>query len=379
MAERDDVEVDLLVSGKDEEPKSYFGCTKYQSDKLICWKPKRANMAALLVSDIQLAKTLAKLLAQGKTWDVVHVHEWNAVQVARMARDALGVPMVGTMHLCISQLMMEDSCPSDMQKWDEGEFYLMQQEGHLVVDSDEIILCSNAYEQMARKMFMTDRPINVIYNGIRTEEWCEDKRLAQKVWKHFGLPDDRPVALFVGRIADMKGVREILKAVRRWDNGYCLVMAGEINANTEEDKERWDVTHLLRKTEDKYPERLRWIGFQDDETLRGLYSLAEVGLMPSLHEPFGIVALEFMAMGVPLICTEIGGLKEIVCHKDGAEYAFIIRPSKPGDIHRALKFLRTNPKARKNLKELGLKRAQDFDWSVAAAQTVDIYKKVLRR
>jgi glycosyltransferase involved in cell wall biosynthesis len=375
MAERGDVEIDLLVGGPGEEPTEYLGCTKHVADKLVCWKPRVPNMSSLLIADLQLTKTLAKLLAQGQTWDVIHVHEWNALQVARVARDALGVPVVGTMHLCITELMRQDATPDG--RYGEADIYLMQQEGHLVVDSDELILCSQSYVDLVRNLFMTDRPINLIHNGIRPSEWRRDEAAGRRAREEFDLPD-RPIALFVGRIADMKGIRELLDAVRRWDSGYCVVVAGEINANTDDEKERWVVTRKLRDTVKKYPDRMRWVGFQHDDKLRGLYSAAEVGLVPSLHEPFGIVALEHMAMGVPLVTTEVDGLGEIVVDGEGNEFSLIVEPGKSGQIHRALKFLRNHPEAREELAELGRLRVLDFDWHAAAAATVEVYRKVVR-
>ena len=382
MAKRGDVEIDLLVNGPDEGPKDYFGYTKHHSDKLVCWKPREPNMSSLLMSDIQSMRTVAKLLATEKRWDLVHVHEWNSIQVARLVRDALDIPMVATMHLCISKLMQGIDLPPSMRakgvpEYSEADLYLMQQEGNLIVDSDELILCSFAYERIIREVFMTDRQINIIYNGIDSDEWKRNIKTARKVRAKFDIPN-RPIALFVGRIADMKGIRPLLHAIRRWDSGYCTILVGDVNANSEEDREQWDVTHKIRDTIKKYPDRLQWINFQEDKVLKGLYSLAEIGVMPSTHEPFGIVALEFMSMGVPLVCTEVDGLREIVVDRD-EKYAMIIEPNDPGQIHKAMNFLRKNEEARKELKKLGLRRVRKFNWDVPASETVNVYKKVLRR
>jgi glycosyltransferase involved in cell wall biosynthesis len=375
MSERDDVEIDMLVGGPADGHYDYFGFEKYHSDKLVCWKPQAANMSSYLVAEIQMARTLAKLLADGKRYDVVHAHEWNAVQIARMARDALRVPLIGTMHLCLTHLMSENPI-GDPPKYSEPDVYLMQMEGHLICDSDELILCSRAFEKIIRRNFMTERRINIVENGIRCDEWSKDSFLARKARTEFGLADRR-VALFVGRIADMKGIRELVEAVRRKDTGYLVVLAGEVNANTEEEKELWEVTQEIRRTEAEFPERLRWVGFQGDELLKGLYSLAEVGLMPSLHEPFGIVALEFLSMGVPLISTEADGLSEIVLDEDGNEYALIIEPSSD-QINQALELLWNDAEARDELSELGRRRALDFDWREAASRTVDVYRKIIK-
>jgi 1,4-alpha-glucan branching enzyme len=381
MAERDDVDIDLVTLGPDE-PGPYLGYMKHTADKFVCYKPPFPGMSALLISDIQMLKTVLRLYAEGKRWDVVHVHEWNSLQVARAVRDALDLPLVGTMHLCLTKLAMMDECPTDSAKKEkdgptpEDSVYLMNQEGRLIVESDRTILCSQAYAEMAREIFLTDREFDVIYNGIRTDEWCPGAGDPDRAAEKHDL-NGRPVALFVGRIADMKGIRPLLEAIEDGDTGYQVVLAGEVNANSEEDRESWDVTKWIRRIVEEHPDRLRWIGFQFDQDLLDLYSAAEICLMPSVHEPFGIVALEAMAMGVPLITTEVDGLGEIVKDEDGTEYTLIINPNSAEQLGTAMALLRRNPEARNELRELGLSRARDFDWHVAADKTVAVYRSLL--
>lgn len=377
MSKRDDVHVDLLVGGPAQESYKYNGFPKHHSDKLLCFKPRGATMGSLLTQDIQLATTLMRLIAEGNRWDLIHVHEWNALQVARMARTALGVPLVSTMHLCITKLLEEAGYNPAV--FTEPDLYLMQQEGHLVVDADELILCSEAYIEMARRTFMTDRHINLIHNGITTENWQPDPEAARKAKQELDLISEKPIALYVGRIADMKGIRELLEAVENWDDcPYTVVISGEVNANSEAEGEAWDVTKRIRRLGNDHPERLRWVGFQNDELLRGLYTLAEIGIMPSIHEPFGIVALEFMAAGVPLICTEVGGLGEIASDEAGIEYAFIIEAGNSEQIVEAVKHLREHPEDRSDLSRLGRIRARHFHWDRAAEQTVNLYRRTIK-
>lgn len=375
MARQGKIHVDLLVGGPAHESYQYNGFMKHHGDKLLYYKPKEPNMASLFISDLQLVNTLTRLIADGKRWDLVHVHEWNSMQVAKIARDALNVPMVGTMHLCISSLMENEG----FSKLSESDVYLMQQEGHLIVDPEELILCSYAYEKLIRRLFMTDRPINIVYNGIDMDHWKRDETKAQKVKQKLELPE-KPIALYVGRIADMKGIRELLQALENWDDcPYFVVLAGEVNANTEDSKESWDVTKWIRRLEETYPHRFRWVGFQNDEDLQGLYSLAEVGIMPSLHEPFGIVALEFMSMGVPLISTEVGGLGEIVVDNSGNEYALIIEPGNVRQIREALKHLYHDLHDCQVLHSVGKVRAQHFSWEQVARKTANLYIGTIER
>jgi len=375
MGARGDVEIDLLTSGPGEGSQPYFpGFTRHMSDKLICFKPREPNLAALLSADIQLTKTFTRLLAEGRRWDVLHVHEWNSLQVARLIRDTLDLPMVGTMHLCMTKLAAGDK----VENYSEGHLYMLTQEGALVCGSDELILCSRAYERIAREQFHTNRPINVIYNGIRRDEWCRDRGVGVRATAKHNIPP-RQIVLFVGRIADMKGIRVLLDAIERDDSGKrCYVIAGAVNSDSKEQGEKWDVTVRLREIEKRHPNRLRWVDFQYGQDLLDLYARADVGVMPSIHEPFGIAALEHMAMGVPLVATEVDGLGEIVCDGEGGEYALIIPPSDPGAILEALDVLEDKSR-RRELRELGLKRVQAFNWDTVADQTVSVYKKVTRR
>lgn len=378
MAERDDVEIDLVTQSPEDDG-VYLGFNKFTADRLVCYKPPAAGMSSLLISDIQMLKTILRLYAEGRRWDVIHAHEWGSQQVARAVRDSLDLPLVSTMHLCITKLAQIDAvtdaehCPPP-----EDNVYLMTQEGKLVVESDELIMCSKAYGRLAEEVFLTDREVNIIHNGIRNDEWQPGAGDSDRAREKHGL-NGRPIALFVGRIATMKGIVEVLDAVEAEDTGHTVVLAGEVNANNEAQKEGWDVTQRIRRLEQELPERFRWVGFQHGQDLKDLYEAAQVGLMPSTHEPFGIVALEAMAMGLPLITTEVDGLGEIVTDSEGGEYALIIQPKSGAQIVAGLKLLGGSEELRNELSELGRKRASDFDWHVAADQTVGVYRRIINR
>ena len=385
MARREDVEIDLLTGGPGEGTIEIDGYRKHPIDKLVCWKPRSPDLASLLSGDLQMARTLARLLAEGRRWDVVHQHEWNSGQTARMARDALKVPLVGTMHLCITRLGQVDTpmvIEGPRTAPPETDLYLMQQEGHLVCDPRELILCSKSYVKQVRETFLTDRPVHMIYNGIDRERWFREAGDGDRARFQHGLPtgklagafgEDRPIALYVGRIATMKGITQILDAVEAEDNGYCVVVCGEVNANSDEEKEGWTVTQRLRALEACMPWRFRWLGFRHGQELLDLYAAASVGLMPSIHEPFGIAALEHLAMGVPLIATEVDGLGEVVV--DGSEEFGIIIPARsPRAIIEALKLRRRlAPAVVEGMRQAGYCRCQAFSWDAAAEQTVQVY------
>lgn len=382
LAARDDVEVDLLtgqaVRGTKFEPDGsvdYLGFKKWHAHDVTCWKPRSAGFECLREADFLMAMTLGRLIASGRRWDVIHMHEWGSVQLGRFARHALDVPLIGTMHLCITHLTQLESPEwfRSIKDWSAADLYMTQQEGNLIQDPDETILCSNAYVEIVREKFLTERPIHMIHNGIDPVIWrpgplyeCDFSELT----------GERPMALYVGRIATMKGIVPLLDAIESDDSGWMVVLAGEVNANTHEDKERWEVTRRIRKIESEHPERLRWVGFQHGDSLRKFYQSADCVLMPSTHEPFGIVALEAMAMGTPLVATSVDGLGEIVIDEEGVEYALVIPDNSPAAIVEALGMMR-RPEVREELREAGLRRAQDFSWNVAADKTLAVYQQAM--
>jgi glycosyltransferase involved in cell wall biosynthesis len=378
MGARGDVKIDLLTTGSHEGSREVSpGFTAHYDNKLVCWKPQQPDIACRCIIDMQVAKTLTRLLAEGRRWDVVHQHEWTSVQIARMARDALGIPLIGTMHLCLSWLAHLEHPESNPADWGDADRYMMQQEGHLICDPNELILCSDAYVQMARSYFMTERVINTVPNGIDTTIWYPEAGNRDRARQQHQFEEDRPVALFVGRIAEMKGIVYVLDALEAEDPGWQVILCGEVNANTDEDKEGWEVTRRIRRLQSSHPERLQWVGFHQGQALRDLYAAADCVLMPSTHEPFGIVALEAMAMGVPLVSTEVDGLREIVCGSNGHsgdEYALIIPERDPQAILKGLQTARRS-EVRRELRQLGLQRVADFDWHKIADDTVGIYKQ----
>lgn len=410
MGYRGDCQIDLLSGGLGEGSQLYHSFHRHMPDRLAVWKPRAENMTSALVQDIQLLKTFQRLLAEGRRWDVVHCHEWNALQVAWACRDALQVPLVGTMHLCLTHLQMVDRSPwsseteelkakilhrADLNEQDtarlEDKFsraaapgeelsgYMLNQEARLVVESDETILCSRAYVELANSLFLGDglieKPINMVYNGIATDQWHPDAGDGRRALSQHHLPEDRPIALMVGRIATMKGIEPLLTALEQEDPGYLVVLAGAVNATTKQEADNWVVTKRIKALQRKHPRRIRWLDYQHGQRLKDLYAAARVGLMPSLHEPFGIVALEMMAMGVPLISTEVDGLGEIVVDGD-REFAMIIPPNRPDHILQALELLKDGGR-RVELEQLGLERIKNFTWKQAAAKTVDIYRRAI--
>jgi glycosyltransferase involved in cell wall biosynthesis len=115
-------------------------------------------------------------------------------------------------------------------------------------------------------------------------------------------------------------------------------------------------------------------GFLDSETLRGLFRVADVCVIPSIYEPFGIVALEAMAAASPIVTSGVGGLGEILEHEKSAAFVYLTPESIAGGIIRVLK----DPTYADHIRRQALMRISSFRWEAISDSTLDIYRRALR-
>jgi glycogen synthase len=116
---------------------------------------------------------------------------------------------------------------------------------------------------------------------------------------------------------------------------------------------------------------LGWIG---DDVLRSLYRIADLTVVPSLYEPFGLVALEAMASGCPCIVSDTGGLREVVPNDD---VGVRVDVSDPGALADHMAFVLGNPALRFRIVNEAAQHIARFDWAEVAAQTEDLYRHLV--
>jgi glycosyltransferase involved in cell wall biosynthesis len=122
---------------------------------------------------------------------------------------------------------------------------------------------------------------------------------------------------------------------------------------------------------------VNFIGFVSDEDRNRLFAVADCAVFPSLYEPFGIVALEAMALGCPVVVSDVGGLSEVVTHK---ETGITVFPNDPESIAWGVLHTLKNPKwARKHAAKARQSVAELFNWTRVAILTKDVYQRVLEK
>jgi glycogen synthase len=239
-------------------------------------------------------------LAVGATWqpDVVHGHDWLVAHTGATLKEAWSVPLVATVHATEA---------GRHQGWLPGPLNqaINSLEWWLTYQARRVITCSQAMRWEVTRLFeLPAGKVDVIPNGVDTARWRspdESVRATRSRWAGAG-----PLLLYSGRLEYEKGVQTVLDAMRvlrRRHPGLRLVVAGR---GSHEDELRAQARRL------RLGRSVRFAGWLDDDDLSAMAAAADLALVPSLYEPFGLVALEAAAAGTPVVATDRGGLGEVV-------------------------------------------------------------------
>ncbi len=237
-------------------------------------------------------------LAQERSYDLVHGHDWLVGQASAALADRLGVPYVTTIHATEH---------GRHQGWVENppQSHIHSVERWMAHRADAVVVCSYYMRGHVADIFDIDeRRVTVIPNGVDPSELRPTGDLAA-LRREFAAPHEKLV-LLVGRLVYEKGFQLALDAlpdvIDRVGNVRFLV-AG---SGTHEAELKAQAQRLGLREHGTF---LGWIG---DDALHSLYRMSDLCVVPSIYEPFGLVALEAMASGCPCIVADTGGLREVV-------------------------------------------------------------------
>jgi glycosyltransferase involved in cell wall biosynthesis len=293
-------------------------------------------------------------------FDLIHIHDWLVAPSGIGFRHFLDKPLVCTMHSTEhgrSSLHDPDSFMIDGMEW------------WSCYEAARVIVTSNSMRGEVCGHFQVPwEKVDVIANGIDAEKY--DVGVDRwGVRRRFGVGDHEKLVLYVGRLVPQKGIEYLIRATSRvsWrfpEAKFVIVgegwMRGHLEWIAEQSGQRW---------------RVNFTGFISDEDLAALTKSADVMVVPSVYEPFGIVALEGMAAGVPVVASQVGGLAEVVEHDRTGVW---VHPRSPESIAWGIERVLSDGGYRdwlvKNAHEAVKNR---FSWEAVARQTVDVYKRVL--
>jgi glycogen(starch) synthase len=293
--------------------------------------------------------------------DVVHAHDWLVAQSAVTLAGLTGAPLVATLHATEAG-RNQGWLPRPLNR------AIHSVERWLAQRAATVITCSTSMRDEVQRLFElpADR-VAVVPNGVDGPRWRPRAAAVRAARDRLG--GDGPVVIYAGRLVHEKGVQTLLAAVRVLRDahpGLRLVVAGR---GGHEPELRAQARRL------RIARSVRWLGFVPEADLPALLGAADVAVVPSFYEPFGIVALEAAAAAVPLVVAETGGLADLAAAGVAAE-------SFPAGDVTALaaavgKVLVDPAAARRTARRAARTVARDFTWSAVAAQTVSGYERAI--
>ena len=332
-----------------------------------------ANPAlATLGVDLQIAQDVAGA-------DLVHSHTWYANGAGHLASLLHGIPHVVTAH------SLEPLRPWKAEQLGGGYRVSSWIEATAFAGAAKVIAVSEGMRQdiLRSYPFLDEEKVTVVYNGIDLERWhpVDDDELVRSL----GIDPDRPAVVFVGRITRQKGLPYLLKAAAKLPKDVQLVLcAGAPDTPEILAEVKAGVAALKKKRSG-----VVWIDrLLSQYELSAVLTKATTFVCPSVYEPLGIVNLEAMACGAPVVGTATGGIPEVIV--DGVTGRLVPidqltdgtgTPRDPekfvNDLANTLIEVLADPAAAKRMGEAGRLRAEsEFSWARIATQTKEIYESL---
>lgn len=306
------------------------------------------------------------------SYDLIHSHYWLSGLVAWELRKSWNLPVIQMFHTL--GYMKNLVARSDEERETETR---LQVEQEIMRFADRLVACNPLEKRQMVKLYGADpNKIEVIPCGVDLSLFRPiDISQAQE---QIGWPPERQMVLFVGRIQPLKGIDILLKAIALTTDDLpdlcgrlgLTIIGGDPQATM--DREMLRLTRLKKKL--GISDLVTFLGARDQDTLPYYYSAAQVCVLPSYYESFGMVALEAMACGTPVIASKVGGLTFTV--KD-AVTGYLVPDGDPAALSEKLKSILTNEKVRCWMGEEAIKMAQRYRWPLVANKITSLYRQLV--
>lgn len=300
-----------------------------------------------------------KLLLEDGPFDILHAHDWLVQDAGTALKHNFRVPLVSTVHA--TEYGRYNGIWTDTQR------YIHLKEFSLVFESWRTIVCTEYMRGELQRAFGCPwDKLDVLPNGIKAakKERNDFDRLGFR--RRFAY-DHEKIVYYVGRMAHEKGVQFLIEAMPRvlWeypDAKFVIIGGGNID-------------HLKRRVgEMGLWNKCYFTGFMPDDDLDRFQQVADCAVFPSLYEPFGIVALESFAAGVPVVVSDTGGLPEVVNH---TRTGVVTYTGNPESLAWGILEVIRNPGYAQWLKDNAREAARSrFNWEGIARATVGVYARV---
>lgn len=331
--------------------------------------PRRLPKEAVApLTDRFAAAILDHAASEGRRYRLVHAHYWLSGRVARRVSDEMGIPWVQSFH-SLARMKAAAGLPPDFRRGVAEE--------ELVAECDRIVAMSRAEGRALVRLYGARRErICVAEPGVDIHP--VDPADVSELRSELGL-GERRVVLFAGRLEPLKGADTLIEAIAHMDcdprlgDCTCLFIGDDSGdgARAGQGGERRRLERLALAA--GIGERVRFLGAVPHERLARYYALADVCVVPSRVETFGLVALEAQAQGTPVVAARVGGLPEVVADGDTG---LLIDGHEPIDYCAAISTLLRDAEGRRRMGEAARRRAATFSWDRMVDRMLTVYNRV---
>lgn len=304
-------------------------------------------------------------------YNLIHSHYWLSGQVGWLAKDRWNVPLVHTMHTMarVKNLQLAAGDTPEPAIREIGEEQVVLAADRLVANTDaeanELISLYNANPDVVR----------VVNPGVDLDQFAPGDGVAAR--KNLALPPQAQVLLFVGRIQPLKAPDVLIRAAaemiyRNPELRHSLVVAicgGPSGSGLDKPESLIELASELGILD-----VIRFEPPTSRERLSDWYRAADLTIVPSHSESFGLVALESQASGTPVIAANVGGLPTAVHRGEGG---VLVDGHDPRDWATAIAATLANHELRASLREGGLKHASNFGWDSTTDKLLDVYAEAV--
>jgi D-inositol-3-phosphate glycosyltransferase len=293
-------------------------------------------------------------------YDVLHSHYWLSGAVALQLARLWTIPHI-TMFHTLAHL-------KQLAKTDEKEpFIRLEMERRLIQQADYIIASTNEERiQIIRHCGATPGQVRVIPCGIDLKLFKPQDQQQARI--KLGLGRRKPVLLFVGRLDPFKGPDLLLRSAAMMQEKAQIVIVG---GKSSYDKDLQQLKALAVQL--KISKRVHFIEAQPQYKLPAIYSAADVTVVPSFHESFGLAAIESLACSTPVVATRAGGLTTVVQNN---KTGFLV-PRCPGFFAETLDSLLRNPTMLNEMSKAARPSVLQFSWKNVASMVQNLYEDVM--
>ncbi len=314
---------------------------------------------------------------KGIKYDLIHTHYWMSGVAGKQLKEKWNIPMI---HMYHTLGIMKNRVAQSLAEI-EGD-YRITGEKEVLDAATRIIASTQAEHQQLTSLYGADPDkLVVIPPGVDTSHFYPIR--ADEAKAVIGIPPKDRMLLFVGRIERLKGVETLIRAIAHMREmgvlgkcpHYLAIIGGEPDRPSEDLNTEMNRLQKLC-SELGIGDLVVFLGKRNQNLLPYYYSAAELLILPSHYESFGMVALEAMACGIPVVASEVGGLALLV--QDGLN-GYSVPEGDPIALGNKLTELIRDNDLRKKLGQQANRYAQDFSWEKITARIIAVYREVLEK